>query len=65
LIEKIESDTLMNKMTLQKDALTELKKLELHFDKTVAKIDEYRTYEATLNVTAAEIPQIEAFQTKF
>lgn len=65
LIDKIESETLMNKSTNIKDALTDLKKLEANFDKTLAKVSEYRSYEQTLNVAPAEIPEIEAFQTKF
>jgi hypothetical protein len=62
LIEKIESETLMSKMTPHREALQELKKLEANFDKTLGKIDEYRSFEATLNCTAAEVPQIEQFQ---
>jgi hypothetical protein len=55
----------MSKMTPHREALQELKKLEANFDKILAKIDEYRSYEATLNCTAAEVPQIEQFQLRF
>jgi hypothetical protein len=65
LIGKIESDTLMSKITPHKDAIFELKKLEQTFDKSLEKIEQFRTFESTLGVTAAVIPQIEQFQAKF
>jgi hypothetical protein len=51
----------MSKMTPHREALQELKTLEKNFDKILGKIDEYRSYETTLNCTAAEVPQIEQF----
>lgn len=62
---KIESDSLMSKLTNHKDALTELKRLEQKFEASQEKIELYRTYEQTLDVPKADIPQIDQFQTNF
>jgi len=55
----------MNKLTPHRDALLELKKLEQNFDRALEKVEQYRSYEGTLGVEAAAIPQVEQFQTKF
>ncbi len=65
LIEKIDSETLMNKNTIPKEALSELSKLEGTFNKALARVSEFRSYEQTLNVPPADVPEIEQFQTKF
>ena len=50
LIDKIESENLMNKLTPHRDALVELKKLEARFDSSIKMIDQYRSFESTLGV---------------
>lgn len=65
LIEKIESETLMSKVTPHREALLELKKLEQKFDGSIEKIDSYKSFETTLGVPAASIPQIYHFQVRF
>jgi len=39
LIDKIESENLMNKLTPHREALVELKKLEARFDSSIKMID--------------------------
>lgn len=65
MIDKIESDTLMNKNTVHREALDELQKIQKRFAASVEKIEMYRTYEQTLDVPARDIPQLEIFNTKF
>jgi len=62
---KVESETLMSKLTPHRDALLELKRLEQKFDQSLEKIEQFRSYESTLGAEAAPIPQIEQFQAKF
>jgi hypothetical protein len=61
LIDKIESDTLMNKNTPHKEALDELAKIQKRYAATIEKIEMYRSYESTLDVSAQSIPQLEIF----
>lgn len=51
----------MSKLTPHKDALTELRRLEQKFDSSVQKMEEYRSFEQTLAVEKATIPQIDQF----
>jgi dynein heavy chain len=64
-ISKIESETLMSKATPNKDALTELKRLEQKFETTMSKISEFRDYEKTLNAEPVPIKEIDEFQVKY
>jgi len=50
LIDKIESDTLMNKNTAHREALDELQKIQKRFAACVEKIELYKSYEQTLDV---------------
>lgn len=65
LIDKIESDTLMNKNTAHREALDELQKIQKRFAACVEKIELYKSYEQTLDVPSQNLPQIEIFNAKF
>jgi hypothetical protein len=65
LIEKSESENLMNKETPNNMAIEELQKLYANFEKTMKKVEESRAFEKVLNVSEADIPQIEEFNRRF
>lgn len=61
LLDKIESENLMNKHTAFGDAIEELAKYKKKFDQCMDKIDQYREYEQSLGVSPADVAQIEKF----
>ena len=65
-INKVQSESLMNKETVATDALKELRQLKKKFDETMEKINTYRQYEETLKVEEpVPVPQIEIFNKLF
>lgn len=55
----------MSKITPHKEALSELKKLDVQFSKHSKSIDEFHNYEEILSLPKTEIPEVDEFRNRF
>ena len=59
LIDGIKEKSLMDDTTEPTQAIAKLKKIEQQYEKSLEKIQQFRSFEGTLGVEAAAIPQVE------
>jgi hypothetical protein len=64
-IKNIDQSELLDDKTDPKVALKKLEKLEQQFEKSLEKIEQFRSFEQTLGVEPADIRQVDEFKKKF
>jgi hypothetical protein len=64
-VEKINSEVLMTSITPNKESLEELARIKKKFDESTKRLNQYKTYQESLDLNAAPIKEIDDFNKKF